>query len=472
MFSNYDLGVVIPVRLGSSRVSRKALLEVGPEKISLLAWKIRQLKKIMRRENIYVSTESIELKEIALAEGVKIHEREHYLADGHKASFSEVIEGVVKDIPHEHIAWVTCVVPLMSPAEYLQGFEEYYCHVIPNNSEHDSLVSVNLIKEYLWNDDGPINYSATKHHTVSQDLPNIYQVTNGLYMAPKKLILENKYLLGPKPFKSCVSKIAGIDIDEYEDYEVARSLVDLYNSKTDSSIEARHVFLDFDGVIVDSVMEAYAVAMISTNRCNSIAQIDVNTDHYQRFCKQRCHIGPAWNYFYLMRCLDEGSDVDFHKIVPNEPGTEAKLFQRQFFATRDRLRETQWQEWLNLSRLYPGAERFIELLNDNRNISILTTKDKGAVNALLKQFGLVANVTIYDAKSCEKFGCKSLLIDDFMRKSALNRAMFIDDSYSHLAKCSWVGNLDLVQAKWGYVESSVSKDNKDEVLSSIREFLK
>ncbi|MFT6843060.1 MAG: CMP-N-acetylneuraminic acid synthetase [Urechidicola sp.] len=78
----------------------------------------------------------------------------------------------------------------MSPREYLQGFREYKENVLPEKSTFDSLVSVNLLKEYFWNDKGPINYSAAKEHTISQELPNIYRVTIGLYMASKKLILE------------------------------------------------------------------------------------------------------------------------------------------------------------------------------------------------------------------------------------------------------------------------------------------
>ena len=90
MFSKFDLGVVIPVRLGSTRVAQKALLPVGAEGISLLAWKIRQLKKVLSARNIYVSTEAKELLSIANDEGVVAIKRSEYLADGHKASFSEI----------------------------------------------------------------------------------------------------------------------------------------------------------------------------------------------------------------------------------------------------------------------------------------------------------------------------------------------------------------------------------------------
>lgn len=233
MFEN--IGVVIPVRLGSSRVKEKAILPFSDT--NLLEWKIRQLKEVISEKNIFISTESDKLKEIALKNNVQIHHRDFYLADGHKASFSEVITGIVKHIPFEHIAWVTAVVPLMSPIEYKNAFEKYIQHVIKEKI-NDSLFSANLLKEYFWNDERPINYDANKNHTISQQLPNIYRVTNGLYMRDKKSILEEKYFLGQNPYKFVVSKIAGIDIDEIEDYRIARNLLSIYEkNKIEGSIK-------------------------------------------------------------------------------------------------------------------------------------------------------------------------------------------------------------------------------------------
>jgi len=469
MYKDYDLAAVIPVRLGSSRVSQKALLEVGEENIPLLAWKIRQLKQVMPRENIYVSTEADVLKEIARNEGVNIHNRDEYLADGHKASFSKVITGVVKDIPHEHIAWVTCVVPLMSPQEYLQGFREYKQHVIPMQSDFDSLVSVNLLKEYFWDDNQAINYSATKNHTISQELPNIYRVTNGLYMAPKSLMLEKEYLLGTNPYKSCVSKIAGIDIDEYEDYEIARDLIGIYKSKEEKNLSDSVVFLDFDGVVFDSAKEAYAIAMLTSQKIKNLSELDLESDHAKRFLSQRYLIGPAWNYFYLLAAIDDNNDSDFNSYLPDEAGHDAKVFQNSFFATRQVIRNHFWDEWLSLNKLYDRADEIIDIINHNKNIVIVTTKDAETVQALLDNHGLDRNIEIYDAESYEEFGCKSYFMDDYIRKNSISRAVFIDDSTKHIAKCSWVKNLRTIHARWGYVPPSDYADNKSEVISAIIE---
>lgn len=224
-FSN--ISVVIPVREGSSRVKQKIFLPFH-EELNLVEWKVDQLKRIQRSDRIYLSSNSERVKEIAHSMGVEYLPRNDYLSTGHDASFSEVITGIVNDVPTDHFAWVTVVVPLMKPSEYREAFELYLQKVVEDKS-HDSLVSVNLLKEYFWSDKGPLNYRADKNHTISQELPNLYRVTNGLYMRNKVDTLAEGYFLGQKPFKHQVCKISGVDIDEYEDYQMSLALKEFYD---------------------------------------------------------------------------------------------------------------------------------------------------------------------------------------------------------------------------------------------------
>lgn len=231
-----NLGVVIPVRLESERVKHKVLLPFG-DCDSLLAWKINQLKQAIDPSQIFVSTEADQLKRIAFDCGVRVHHRDPKLAVGNAKPFREIITGIVSGIEFEHIAWVTVVVPLMGPEMYRQAFDAYGYHVVGagaatpsadatgSENSHDSLVSVNMLKDYLWDDQGALNYKADRNHVVSQNLPNIYRVTNGLYMRPRADILQNEYFIGANPYRHVVEKAAGIDIDHYEDYEMAMAMM-------------------------------------------------------------------------------------------------------------------------------------------------------------------------------------------------------------------------------------------------------
>ena len=221
----YDLAVVVPVRKGSSRIANKSMLPFG-DAASLIEWKLSQLVTVIDPARIYLSSEDDEFLALAERFGVSRHKRAMRLALDHVAPFRDVITGIVREIPHEHIAWSTVVCPLMAPQEYLAAFRHYHEQVILG--DHDSLVGVNLLKEYFWAEGRSLNYRATRDHTISQELPDWFKVTNSIYMCAKRDILRREYFIGDKPVMEPLSKLAGVDIDYIEDYRIARALHAVY----------------------------------------------------------------------------------------------------------------------------------------------------------------------------------------------------------------------------------------------------
>lgn len=221
----YDLAVVVPVRKGSSRIVNKSMLPFG-HAASLIEWKLEQLVKVIDPARIYLSSEDDDFLALAGRFGVSRHKRERRLATDHIAPFRDVITGIVRHIPHEHIAWATVVCPLMPPQEYLDAFRRYHDDVI--RGPHDSLLGVNLMKEYFWADGKSLNYEATRNHTISQLLPDWFKVTNSLYMSAKRDILAREYFIGDHPVMQQLSKLSGVDIDYIEDYRIAHALHSVY----------------------------------------------------------------------------------------------------------------------------------------------------------------------------------------------------------------------------------------------------
>jgi len=126
---------------------------------------------------------------------------------------------------------------------------------------------------------------------------------------------------------------------------------------------------------------------------------------------------------------------------------------------------------LSFNRKYDGVDEMLDILDKNENTCIVTTKDKATVSALLKFNGISRNVEIYDTKDYEEYGCKSYLIDNIITRKNIKKAIFIDDSRKHLDKCTWIKNITLLQARWGYVSPSEYQDNKKEVINLINETL-
>lgn len=223
--AKHDLAVVVPVRRGSSRIAEKCALPFGGED-TLVQWKLKQLIEVIEPSRIFLSSEDSGFLAMGASLGVSLHKRPQHLAIDHIAPFRDVITGIVRDIPHRHVAWCTVVCPLMSPSDYRASFQNYQNEVI--DGERDSLVGVTPAKEYFWSDQAPLNYEASRNHTISQDLPDWYRVTNSVYMAPKDVMLEREYFLGERVFLQTLPKLAGVDIDVIEDYHIACALHGVY----------------------------------------------------------------------------------------------------------------------------------------------------------------------------------------------------------------------------------------------------
>lgn len=216
----YDLTAVIPARLKSSRVEEKVFQKLNHED-TLLSRKIRQLAKVLPRDRVVVNTESELIAEHAEKHGATVHWRDPHFADGHKATFSELIEHVISQIESAHVAWTPFVVPFFDDEQFKFAFSNYYNQVI--NGKYDSLVSVVPMKDYIWDSEKPLNYVADRRHTISQNLPQWFQVTNGNYMASKPLMLEKKYILGQRVYLDVRDAKCKIDIDTLDDLKIARA---------------------------------------------------------------------------------------------------------------------------------------------------------------------------------------------------------------------------------------------------------
>ena len=224
---DFDLCSVIPARLGSSRVKNKVFQTLDGSQ-TLLTRKIKQLRLILPEDRVIVSTESEIIAGEAAKAGATVIFRDEYFADGHKASFSEVITHVVGELPGEYVAWNTFVCPFQGAAELEKSFMAFKTNVV--NGDYDSLVSVVPMAEYIWDSNGPVNYNADRGHTISQDLPKWFRVTNGNYMAAKRDIMEWQYLLGHNVYLDVCPSYCGVDIDTYDDLQFAKVYESMRNS--------------------------------------------------------------------------------------------------------------------------------------------------------------------------------------------------------------------------------------------------
>nr|WP_302305388.1 acylneuraminate cytidylyltransferase family protein [Ruthenibacterium lactatiformans] len=219
-----NLTALIPVREGSRRLRNKNIAPFAGT--NLLINKIRQLKSVPEISRIVVSSDSDLMLQMAETEGVEIHRREAIYADDISLPFGEVVKYICESIEGDHVLWATCTSPLVFPYHYRRAIRRYQ-HVVVEDQKFDSLVSFEVLKRFIWNEEGPINYGLGLNHITSQNLPPLYLMTDGIMIAPRQEMIAWKYFHGANPYRFIVDKRTSIDIDDGLDLACARAWLDM-----------------------------------------------------------------------------------------------------------------------------------------------------------------------------------------------------------------------------------------------------
>ena len=213
---------IIPVRAGSVRLPNKNILPFGES--NLLVHKIRQLKKVPAIGEIIVSSDSEVMLDMASQEGVSTHRRAIEYADEKTKSWGEIVSYCAEHVCHgDNVMWAYCVTPLCDENNYLKAIAAYEEKVLGAHA-YDSVASVKIFKEYLWDENKPLNYNPGLGHVPSQQLPNWHVIVNGFFIAPRTNMIAWNYQIGSHPYLMPISKREAIDIDDGEDFAMAQAL--------------------------------------------------------------------------------------------------------------------------------------------------------------------------------------------------------------------------------------------------------
>ncbi len=230
------------------------------------------------------------------------------------------------------------------------------------------------------------------------------------------------------------------------------------------------LFLDFDGVLFDTVDEAYQVCInTSMFKGNNFTVQDL-----ELFKKYRFLVGPAWNYYFIMNSIINNEQLsDTYKFVKTDDAME---FEFDFFSTRKRIKDDNYVTWLKFNKKYYFLDNLVEILDKNIKVYIITTKDKATVVDLLKSENItfIKSENILGKDSFNQYGTKKEIILNILKNKEYI-AIFIDDLSEHLFPCESIKSLILIQANWGYVDgenNSKYLKNEQDTLIMIENLFK
>lgn len=222
--------VFLPCRAGSERVPFKNTKPFAGIQGGLLVIKLKELLKIELVEEIVLSTNDplvIEIAKGMKSNKITIDIRPEHLATS-STSTDELIKYVPEIIKKGHIMWTHVTSPFLNSEAYNDIIKKYFDNI---DQGHDSLMSVNKIQTFLWNDQGSLNYDRDiEKWPRTQTLQKVYEVNSGVFINSYNNYKNFNDRIGKNPYLYETEGYASFDIDWSDDFTLGEFIYkSIYN---------------------------------------------------------------------------------------------------------------------------------------------------------------------------------------------------------------------------------------------------
>ena len=206
---------VIPARGGSKGIPKKNIVDINGK--PLIAYAIEASIK-SKSDETWVSTENDEISEIAKKYGAKVLNRPENLATDDTSSESVLLHFIKEVDDFDILIFLQATCPLVKGSDINKA--------LALMENHDSVISVSKFDQMLWM--GSKAMYDINNRQRRQNLEQRYVETGSIFMTTKEGLLRSKNRINGKVGFLEVPKWRAIDIDTFEDLELARKIM---NSK-------------------------------------------------------------------------------------------------------------------------------------------------------------------------------------------------------------------------------------------------
>ena len=227
-----NINVFLPCRKGSQRVPKKNIKPFADYEYGLLEIKIIQLINTKNVNKIIISTDDDEVIKFSKnfdSSKIIIHKRDSYLASS-DCSTDKLVAHAATLVSAGDILWTHVTSPFLNSELYDKIIEKYYKVL---KLGFDSLMTVNTVQTFLWNNNGPINYDRkVEKWPRTQTLKPIFEINSGVFLANKNIFLKTNDRIGKKPFMYKLNKLEGFDVDDKDDFTIAENMQIVFQKKS------------------------------------------------------------------------------------------------------------------------------------------------------------------------------------------------------------------------------------------------
>jgi N-acylneuraminate cytidylyltransferase len=206
---------VIPVKERSTRIINKNFRKLGNK--TLYENFFEKLYPRNPFDEIYVDTDSQEIKDKAKSYGFNIIDRPKHLTEDNVTG-SELLLHVADQIDADAYFQMHVTAPHLKEETIFKAYNE-----LISNQDIDSVLTAREHNSYFWKDGSPTNYDPSNLQR-TQDIEPLIEETTGLYGITRESLINRQSRIGENPCFIYVDQVEAIDVDEVEDLKIANIL--------------------------------------------------------------------------------------------------------------------------------------------------------------------------------------------------------------------------------------------------------
>lgn len=218
----------------------------------------------------------------------------------------------------------------------------------------------------------------------------------------------------------------------------------------------KRLYIDFDGVICDSVYEAFVCSYLAYHNLDKISETEHATEQCELFYRYRPFIRSGQHLVLLQHCIAKrillSTQDDFEAQLAATADTTLAKWREALYEVRAQLIAQQLTSYIELHTLYPCMIGHLPALALNKDVFILSTKKSHLISLLLSHAGISWSPErlLLSHKKAKIDIIRSAYRDG---DAVSTRVAFIDDHLPHILSIEegQKEGVDCYLANWGYV---------------------
>ncbi|MCX5695171.1 MAG: acylneuraminate cytidylyltransferase [Candidatus Omnitrophica bacterium] len=263
---------IIPARGGSKGIPRKNIVNFAGK--PLLAWSILQAKLSKMISAVYVTSDSLQILEIATKYGALPILRPKKISGDSDSSESALLHALshIKEKP-DYIVFLQATSPLRKPGDIDNAIKKII------KQKADSLVSFIELREFIWSKSKDKFFSLTfdcKNRKRRQELEPLFRENGSIFIFKPEILKRLKNRIGAKMSAYIMEPWQKADIDDKVDLQYCEWLFWKYLAKVYGKYIFENIQLivyDFDGVMTDNrvFIDKRGSEWVKVNRADGLA---------------------------------------------------------------------------------------------------------------------------------------------------------------------------------------------------------